>query len=49
MRSHCLSLIDHPNSVDIVGTGGDGHAPFNISTAASFVVAGAGKNSSVLP
>eukprot|EP01083_Nonionella_stella_P098116 275834_1 len=42
MRSHCLSLIDHPNSVDIVGTGGDGHDTFNISTAASFVVAGAG-------
>ena len=34
--------VDGPGLVDIVGTGGDGANLFNVSTAASFVVAAAG-------
>ena len=34
--------IDAPHLVDVVGTGGDGSHTFNVSTAASFVVAAAG-------
>lgn len=34
--------IDSPKLVDVVGTGGDSSHTFNISTAASFVVAAAG-------
>src|SRR5690554_7261787 len=34
--------LDAENVVDIVGTGGDGANLFNVSTAASFVVAAAG-------
>jgi anthranilate phosphoribosyltransferase len=43
MRKHGVKIsIEDPNAIDMCGTGGDGLGTFNISTMASFVVAGAG-------
>lgn len=42
MRAKALRIEAPANAIDVVGTGGDGHGGFNVSTTTAIVVAGCG-------
>ena len=42
MRKHSKKIISDDDTIDVVGTGGDGKGTLNISTASAIVAAGAG-------
>ena len=42
MRSKMLRVQAPPDAIDIVGTGGDGHGSYNVSTLAAIIVAACG-------
>ncbi len=42
LRSRMTTVDVPPGAIDIVGTGGDSHGTYNVSTAAALVAAGAG-------